>query len=100
MYGHEHDGRRTASKQYVQALENRVKQLETQLHRRRDSVADSSHEADADHRPVRSHRSLSEYEDGSEAMAESSDDRAEDSGEKIGAIRVVSAGQIHGFYKD
>jgi hypothetical protein len=93
VYGHEHDGRRTASKQYVQALEHRVKELETQLQLSTMMGTDAETETGAEPGNARSRLNprdlLSDYAGGSEPLSVDRDLGAEDDQDKIGALRVV-----------
>ena len=94
MYSHKHDGRRTASKQYVQALENRVKQLEAQLHLSHSdgTTAVTHHGPGAAVQTIRleQHSLPPESNDGSEAVPEDTSYEAEVTEEKIGSLRVVN----------
>lgn len=94
MYSHKHDGRRTASKQYVQALENRVKQLEAQLYHSHSDGTDAVtiHRPDPAVQTIRLQRQSlpPESNNGSEAVSEDTPYDAEVNEEKIGSLRVVN----------
>jgi hypothetical protein len=94
VYSHKHDGRRTASKQYVQALEHRVKQLEAQLQRRNAEGTEVKGDSGTDGgiAAVRLRQSsLPPDRDGSPAaLTDDMEFGAEDPEEEIGSLRVVN----------
>jgi hypothetical protein len=66
-----------------------VKQLETQLQRSNARIPESTNDPDFQYLLTHPLGSLSDDDGGSDPLPDTSDFTAEDSGDKIGALRVV-----------